>query len=177
MIAIIVDRGSIAPVRAKDVFTSAARFVERLQPADRVALFSVPSGTAVDFTADHEGIVSALQRMDGQADSGAKSKNIGIAEALQFEYGNSVTIEDVMSRECGTLSAAGQGSTSGGLSEVMMCRNIVKEEAGTVAAYAHERARDTLTGLYNILTRLGSSQTPKTIVLVSHDLGAGRTSR
>jgi VWFA-related protein len=170
LIVVVVDRGSIAPVRAKDVFAAAARFVGRLQPADRVALYSAPSGTAVDFTTDRDAIMSALQRMDGLADNGPKTKNVGVAEALQFEHGNTSTMEDVVSRECGNAVAAGQGSTSGGLSELMMCRALVKEEAGIVAAYAHERARNTLIALHNILARLGSSETPKTIVLVSEGL-------
>jgi hypothetical protein len=52
----------------------------------------------------------------------------------------------------------------------MVCRRTVREEANIIAAYAHERARNTLAGLRNILERLGSSETPKTIVLVSEAL-------
>ena len=170
LIAVVVDRGSIAPVRAKDVFASAARFVERLQPSDRVALYSIPSGTAIDFTTDHDAVEAALHRMDGRADSGPATKSIGVAEAIQFERGNSVTIEDVTSRECGNMSAAGQGSTSGGRGDTMICRAMVKEQAATMAAYAHERARNTLTGLFNLLGHLGTGETPKTIVLVSEGL-------
>jgi len=170
LIAMVVDRGSIAPVRAKDVFAAAARFVGRLQPADRVALYSVPSGTAVDFTTDRVAVMSALQRMDGLADSAPRTKTIGIAEALQFERGNSVTIEDVISRECGNMAPAGQGSTSGGRGDLMICQRVVNEEASIVAGYAHERARNTLAGLYGILERFGASETPKTIVLVSEGL-------
>lgn len=167
LIAIVVDRGSIAPVRAKDVFASAARFAARLQPADRVALFSVPSGIAIDFTTDHDAVISALQRMDGQADPGPNTKNVGVAEALQFERGNTLTIEQVITRECGSAAGGGAGATG---SELMICRKAVLEEAGIIAAYAHERARNTLAGLHNILARLGSSETPKTIVLVSEGL-------
>src|SRR3954447_24418783 len=63
LIAMVVDRGSIAPIRAKDVFSSAARFVNRLQAADRVALYSIPSGTAIDFTSDHDAVEAALYKM------------------------------------------------------------------------------------------------------------------
>jgi len=42
LIAVVLDRGSIAPVRAKDVIAAAARFVGSLQPQDRVGLFSIP---------------------------------------------------------------------------------------------------------------------------------------
>ena len=64
----------------------------------------------------------------------------------------------------------GGGAGTTGLSELLVCRKTVKEEASIVAAYAHERARNTFAGLHNILERLGSSETPKTIVLVSEAL-------
>ena len=165
LIVIVVDRGSIAPLRSKDVFAAAARFVSRLAPSDRVALFSIPSGPAVDFTTDHDLVVSALQRTDGQANPGPGSKNIGIADALGFERRNRITMDDVMSRECGA-----QPGREGGGSEHMLCRKLVAEEASIVAAYAHERARNTLAGLRTILDRLGSGDTPKTLVLISEGL-------
>lgn len=168
LIALVVDRGNIAPVRAKDVLLAAARFVSRLQPTDRVAMFSIPSGPTVDFTTDHDAVMSALQRTDGQADPGPNTKNVGISEAMQIETGNNLTLDEVVARECGSMQAAGPGTTGG--SEIMLCRRAVKEEANIVAAYAHERARNTLAGLRNILERLGSSETPKTLVLVSEAL-------
>jgi VWFA-related protein len=163
LIVVIVDRGSIQPVRAKDVFTAAARFVSRLQPSDRVALFSIPSGPAVDFTTDHDSVASSLQRTDGQAPPPAGTRGIGIADALGFERGNGITIQDVLSRECGVMP-----ERSG--SEYAMCRKLVTEEARTVAAFAHERTRNTIAGLHSILERLGTNETPKTLVLLSEGL-------
>lgn len=168
LIVIVVDRGNIAPVRSKDVLAAAAKFVSRLGPLDRVALFSIPSGAAVDFTTDRDAVLSALQRMDGQADPGPNTKNVGIAEAMQIENGNNLALEQLVERECGSMGGVGAGTT--GLSEIMVCRRAVREEASIIAAYAHERARNTLAGLRNILERLGSSETPKTIVLVSEAL-------
>ncbi len=165
LIVIVVDRGSIAPLRSKDVFAAAGRFVDRLAPNDRVALFSIPSGPAVDFTTDHDAVVSALMRTDGQANPGPGSKNIGVAEALGFERRNRIVIETAYDRECG--SQPGRG---GGGSEYLLCTNLVREEAGIVAAYARERAQNTIAGLRTILERFGSGDTPKTIVLISEGL-------
>ena len=163
LIVVIVDRGSIEPVRSKDVLAAAARFVSHLQPPDRVALFSIPSGPAVDFTTDHEAVVSALQRTDGQAPPAAGTRNIGVADALGFDRGNNITIQDVLTRECGVLP-----ERSG--SEYAMCRKLVTEEAQTVAAFVHERARNTIAGLHTILERIGTSETPKTLVFLSEGL-------
>jgi VWFA-related protein len=168
LIVIVVDRGNIAPVRSKDVLAAAAKFVSRLGPLDRVALFSIPSGAAVDFTTDRDAVTSALQRMDGQADPGPNTKNVGIAEAMQIENGSTLAFDELVARECGSMIAIGPGTTGG--SELMQCRRAVKEEASIIAAYAHERARNTLAGIRNILERLGSSETPKTLVLVSEAL-------
>ena len=165
LIAIVIDRGNIAPVRSRDVLAAASRFVDRLDPADRVALFSIPQGPAIDFTTDHRAIASALQRIDGQGDAQQGIKNIGVADALSFERRNDFAMEQVLLRECGQIPPDGPGA-----SETRMCRNMVTEEANIVSTYAHERARNTMNGLIGILQRLGSSETPKTLVLVSEGM-------
>jgi VWFA-related protein len=165
LIGLVVDRGSIAPVRARDVLAAAARFVEKLDPSDRVALFSIPIGPSIDFTTDHRAIEAAVRQIDGQGDTQRGTMNIGIADALAFENNNTFAMQQVADRECGEVSGRG-----GGNSEVMMCTKMLKEDASIVANYAHERARNTMNGLRAILERLGSSETPKTLVLVSEGL-------
>jgi VWFA-related protein len=167
-IAVVVDRGTIPPVRAKDVFGAAAQFVEDLLPRDRVALFSIPTGPEIDFTTSHDRIVSALLSTDGQASPIPSTKFVGIAEALDMERGNTIAVDEVMERECGRAVFVGRDST--GMSEVQQCERMVQDQAAFVATDAHERARNTLAGLRAILSRLGSSDTPKTIVLISEGL-------
>jgi VWFA-related protein len=164
-VGIVVDRGSIAPGRARDVLAAAARFVEKLGPADRVALFTIPMGPVIDFTTDHRRVVAALQQIDGQGDFQRGTLGVGIADALAFEKGNAIVIDDVTARMCSTVGARG-----GGGSDVAICRRMVAEEANIVSSYAHDRARNTINGLRTILERLGSSETPKTLLLVSEAL-------
>ncbi|HTL43543.1 MAG TPA: VWA domain-containing protein, partial [Vicinamibacterales bacterium] len=170
LIAIVVDRGSIAPVRAKDVFTAAARFVDRLEPADRVGVFSLPDGPNVEFTTAHDAVKAALQHLDGQATRAPTPKSIGIAEALEFERGNRMAIEETLDRECGGAAVNGGGAAPIGMSEQATCRRQVQDDAATVAAVTHVRARQTVNGLLGLLNRFGSSETPKTIVLISDGL-------
>jgi VWFA-related protein len=165
LIGLVIDRGSIAPVRSRDVLAAAARFIEKLDPSDRVALFSIPTGPTIDFTTDHRAIEAAVRQIDGQGDSQRGAMNIGIAEALAFETNNTFVMEQVSDRECGEV-----GGRGGGASEVMMCNKMLKEDASIVANYAHDRARNTMNGLRAILERLGSSEMPKTLVLVSEAL-------
>ena len=168
LIAIVADRGSIAPIRSKDVFAAAARFVEGLGPTDRVALFSIPEGANVPFTTDHRSIVTALLHMDGAAHSSSSVKYVGIAEALEFERRNSIAISHVTLRECGAQVSSALGSSGGG--DTAICQRLVQDEAAIVAQYAHERARNTVNGLTGILQRLGSSETPKTVILISEGM-------
>jgi VWFA-related protein len=160
LIAIVVDRGSIQPVRAKDVFAATARFVDRLDPADQVALISIPSGPRVDFTPDHALVKSALLKTDGQANPRVGVKGIGLADALKMANGNSLVTEEVISRECGNI----------GQSELMICRKLVREEAMLMADEIRQRTRSTVGALRSILERLGTTDTPKTLVLVSEGL-------
>jgi len=110
-------------------------------------------------------VVSALMRTDGQANPGPGNKNIGIAEAIGFERGNRIVMDTAMERECGV-----PGGRAGGNSDVLMCMRLVNEEASIVAAYARERAQNTVAGLRAILERFGSGDTPKTIVFISEGL-------
>jgi VWFA-related protein len=168
LIAIVIDRGSIAPVRAKDVFGAAARFVGTLQPQDRVGLFSIPEGPNVDFTTDHEAVAVALLHSDGAAHGSSSPKYVGVAEAVAIERGNTFAMENVTERECGGRIQSARDAQ--GNSELSMCVRLIQDEAATVATYAHQRARDSVSGLAGILKRLGTSETPKTIVWVSEGL-------
>ncbi len=168
LIAMVVDRGSIAPVRAKDVFAAAARFVETLQPQDRVGLFSIPEGPNIDFTTDHEAVASALLRTDGSAHGSAGAKYVGVSEAIEIERGSTFAMDNVLTRECGGPVQNARDAT--GNSELALCARMVQDEAATVATYAHQRARDSVSGLAGLLERLGTSETPKTIVMISEGM-------
>jgi len=168
LIAIVVDRGSIAPVRAKDVFTAAAKFVDTLRPQDRVGVFSIPEGPTIDFTTDHDAVSAVLLHTDGMAHGSGGAKYVGISEAVAIERGNSFAMENVTQRECG--GSVQNVRDAGGNSELAICARMVQDEAATVATYAHQRARDTVSGLAALLERLGTSETPKTIVLISEGL-------
>jgi VWFA-related protein len=168
LIAIVVDRGSIAPVRAKDVFTAAAKFVNTLPPRDRVGMFSIPEGPNIDFTTDHDAVSAMLLQTDGMAHGSGGAKYVGVSEAMAIERGNSFAMENVTQRECG--GSVQNARDAGGNSELAICARMVQDEAATIATYAHQRARDTVNGLGRLLERLGTSETPKTIVLISESL-------
>jgi hypothetical protein len=106
--------------------------------------------------------------MDGAEHSSSGVKYVGIAEALEFERRNSITIQNVLQRECGAAVSSTQGSSGGG--DTAICQRLVQDEASIVAQLARERARNTVNGLTGILQRLGSSETPKTVIMISEGL-------
>ncbi len=58
-VVFVVDEGNISAGGGKAAMAAAGRLLDRLGPADRIALLPIPSGPAVDFTAEHAPIRAA----------------------------------------------------------------------------------------------------------------------
>ena len=101
LIMIAVDRASISSGRAKAALHAASRFVGSLNRADRVALATIPEGPQVNFTADHALVQRLLLKIDGTAVSSFGTRNIGIADALEFDRRNDSAMGMITERECG----------------------------------------------------------------------------
>jgi VWFA-related protein len=63
LVVLVVDRGELSAGAAHKATQAAAGFLERLPPADRVAVFSLPSGPRLDFTSDRSSVAAALGRI------------------------------------------------------------------------------------------------------------------
>lgn len=157
LIMILVDRGSISPGTGKSAFEAAGRFVDGLNPDDRVSLVSIPSGPQVDFTTHHELVRSLLRTIDGAERTPPSLHPIGVSDALAIQRDRGTTFDNVVQRECGSVGQA----------ELMACRRDIREDATVIGDAARERARNTMIGLRSVLQRLTSTDTPKTIVLIS----------
>jgi VWFA-related protein len=166
LIMVVVDRSSIVTGRGRAAIEAASRFVSGLNPADRVALASIPNGPQVTFTADHALVQHRIQEIDGTAVGDLSEHNLGIADALTFERKSDAAMDLIYDRECGTSNSGGRGAQS----DLLICRNAVKSEAGVVASDARQRARNTIQGLRTLLDTLPPSQTPKMLVLISEGL-------
>jgi VWFA-related protein len=175
LIMIVVDRSSIATGRGKAAIDAASRFVSQLHRADRVALASIPHGPQVPFTADHSLVQRRVQEIDGTAMASIGVRNLGIADAMAFERRNDLAMQTVLERECGAISVSA-GGRGGGQSDVLLCRNEVRSEAGVIAQDARERARNSIQGLRALIDSLPPSQTPKMLVLISEGLVVDRES-
>lgn len=141
--------------------------------ADRVALASLPRGPQVNFTTDHALVRRLLQQIDGTAVASFGTRNIGIADALAFERRDQRVMDAAFERECGNVTDGGRG---GGASDVLICRNEVRSEAGLVAADARQRASESIHGLRALIAGFPPSQTPKILVYISERLVIDRES-
>src|SRR5262245_17993632 len=102
MIMIAVDQMNIRPGAARPILDSAKRFLDRLNPADRVAFVSYPEpGVVVDFTGDHQRVRLAMQKVIGTQSRFVGRRNIGLVEAIDIaQKGDERRMQEVTNREC-----------------------------------------------------------------------------
>jgi VWFA-related protein len=157
LIAIVVDQDNIRQGGEKSAMRAAEGFLDRLTPADRVALFTISTPSRlVPFTGDRNRIKDALRHVVGQYSVSAGLHNIAATEALAIEDGDADVLEKVIERECG------RGDRS--------CPQTVQLEARGLAPDVRRRADDTLRALSRVLAYLKSIEGPKTMALVSEGL-------
>ena len=116
----MVDRGSITPVTARDVFAAAARFVHGLDPADhRRALHHSHRSRR---STSRPTTVRSKRRWDrstGRATFNAVRWASGIAEALAFEKNNTIMMDQTIERR--VRHSAREAAGRVGLDNLMVC--------------------------------------------------------
>ena len=162
LILFVVDRGSIAPGRGRQVTEAASRFLAKLTPADRVGLVAFPgAGPNIDFTSNHAIVQKALPGLTGLAESFPTSYRIGISEAMAIAQGDRTALNVVIQRECASLPSP---------EERDLCLRQVVTDANGIYSGVTERTQTALSTLRSIMERLSQTSTPKTIVYISEGL-------
>ena len=162
-IMLLVDQGNIRAGGGRAVMRTAAAFVDRLAPIDRVAIVAVPApGELVDFTTEHYKAREALLRIVGRANPYQGQFNISITEATIIrQHSDLRLLEDVVLRECGQLLGAG---------DLERCEREVEQEAAEIVSHQRLQTDDSLRGLRAVIGSLAAFEGPKTVVLVSEGL-------
>jgi len=162
LVMIVIDAGNIGAGRGKPAIEAAQRFIARLNPADRVALVTVPgAGPQIDFTSNHAIVLTLLKNVVGQATSRSSPQRVGLSEALAFQRADQTTIAAVMDRECGIDTIVSLRET---------CFQQLASEADILLAESRERTRNSIIALRYLFERVGTSEVPKTIVFLSEGL-------
>lgn len=163
LIVILVDQGNIRTGAARSVMNSAKRFVDTLEPEDRVAVIAVPGpGELVDFTTDHDKVRESLLRIVGQADPVRARFNISITEAMAIYMRSDIRLAaEVILRECGQAVAA---------TEAERCEREVEQDAAEIVNDIRHRTQASINGMRAVLTSIGNIEGPKSVILVSEGL-------
>jgi len=161
-IVIAVDQLGIRFGGARSLLASAAKFLDRLSPADRVAFVAFPEpGVQVAFTNDHLRLKRGMERVVGRQTSFSGKFNIGLYEAIAIsEKADSRVFGEVVLRECPRMNGFAREQ----------CERDVMSESGSMVRDVRQNSTDSLRGLYNLLVALSVYEGPKTLILLSEGL-------
>ena len=162
MIMIAVDQMNIRPGAARPILESAARFLDKLNPADRVAFISFPEpGVVVDFTGDHQRVRLAMQKVIGTQSRFVGRRNIGLVEAIDIaQKGDDRRMQEVTNRECrGLIDMA-----------LEQCMRDIVDESNSILWTTRRDTEASLRGLREWLMHLGETEGQKTLILLSEGL-------
>lgn len=162
LVLIVIDEANIRFGASVSIQASVSRFLDGLEPADRVAAVSTGVGSqSTQFTSNRALVRQAVGRMPGQRRtmaSGAFGISVSLSEALDIDRGDGMTRQRVVSRECAGLPPNGP---------LELCINQVDTDAMMTAQEGRTEARQTLASLRSLLEALRSIREPKTVVFVT----------
>lgn len=162
-ILLIVDQGNIAVGRGRQVTEQARRFVDRLQPEDRVGVALIPMpADLLDFTTDHERVKETLFRSVGRATPPRGRFNLSLTEARALHLNSDARLSaEVLLRECAT-NAWGF--------EAERCQREVLQDAATIVGEMRQQTDDSVRSLLQLLTALAGVGGSKQVILMSEGL-------
>ena len=159
LIVLVIDQPNIPFGEMRPMRDAVEAFIDRLSPADRVAVVGFGTGAkSTSFVSDHDQLKRALALLPGQqqVQYGGGTHDLGLATALAIDRGDEITLSQVVMRDCtGTQRA------------IQLCRQEIQAEAQQVAGEARVDSDLTLRGLRDVLTNLRAVDAPKTLLLVS----------
>lgn len=162
-ILLLVDQGNIRFGAARPVMQNALKFLDRLQPRDRVGLVVVPSpGEVVDFSTDRMKLREAMLRVTGRVTPANRRFNISLTEAFAlYRNSDAMLIATVLQRECaGVFGAA----------ETERCERDVEQEAAEIVGDQRIQTDRSVTNIRAVLQSLGAMEGPKSVILISEGL-------
>jgi VWFA-related protein len=166
LIVLVPDVFNLSVGGARGAAEAAKRFLERLTPADRVALVTLPTGPRVDFTSDHAKLREALGKvMGGSLDRVRGMRYISMAEAFASRSRSDRRLwNGAINRECSGVRSQ---------SELGQCISEMENEANQIYTAAKSNTATSITALRGLMRALGSIEGPKTVVLLSQGLVTG----
>lgn len=171
LILLVVDQDNIRRVEGTAALAAAARFVEALDPADRVGVTALADRGPITFTRDRGAVRARLETLVGRADRMTAHFNLGLSEALAIGDGSRTVLQQVVLRECGeplSRLESPQRLEEGRARDP--CPVQIEQEARAVAQHARAVTRVSLQALVALIERLADLEGPKTLILLTEGL-------
>lgn len=169
LVVLAPDAGHLTVAGGRGAMEAARRFLDRLGPADRVALVTLPTGPSLEFTADHARVREALGRVSGSADSGQGWHNVSLSEAMAYVTESDLRVWNLaVNRECSHIIALGREAEA-----FAHCRGQMEMQAREIGNRWRSTAETTVRRLEALLGALEKIDGPKSLVLVSQGLVTG----
>ncbi len=183
-ILIVVDEGNIRAGYARHAATAAARFLDQVQPNDRVGLLVIPaSATHLDPTTDRGTLKEALQHIAGHL----IPVETMLDSVYQLALSEAFILRNdprrwtaIIDRECikpGMKIPVGRSTDEAivakypeDVREYARCKGEVEHYAQTMMQDARQRMLDSTRALLGLLEAMARVPGPKTVVFISEEL-------
>jgi VWFA-related protein len=167
LVILAVDQSSFRPGAAMAAVAATRKFLDRLQPADRVGLIAFPPpGPEIAPTTDRGAIREALGNIMGSASpasslGGPTRFNISVAEALAISDRDTGEFQVVFSRECANLRLP---------MDIAFCRDQLQMTADSITTAIEMQSQRSLQGFGDVMVAASGIREHKTLVLISAGL-------
>ncbi|MEZ5283474.1 MAG: VWA domain-containing protein [Vicinamibacterales bacterium] len=162
-VLLIVDQGNIRLGGGRRATERAQRFVDRLQPDDRVAVALIPApGAILDFTTDHDRVRETLLGAIGTATPVQGRFRLSVSEARAIDRHTDVRIAfEALARECGAALP---------LLDAEQCEREVREDAAATVAEVRQQAELSMHAIRALIDGLARMEGSKQVILISEGL-------
>jgi VWFA-related protein len=163
-IVLVVDRESILGGQGQQVLGAAQAFADRVAPADRLALATMPDpGGRLRFNEPRDELKRRLGKAVGTWFSAPTAHTIFPWEAIEIARQNQEVLEQVAQRECPRPSESSPEAYA-------TCRSQISMEARIVADARRREVDAGLQALRTLFAALGALEGPKHVVLIAGGL-------
>ena len=104
LFVLAIDQGNMTKGGGRGAMEAVGRFLDKLTPADRVALITLPAGPAVEFTSDHALVKAAAGKVVGGGANrydGSYFRTLSLGESFAFVTGSQRRLfNEAVSEEC-----------------------------------------------------------------------------
>jgi len=160
LIVVAIDQPNIRFGSATLITRAVAGFIDKLTPADRVAVVGFGQGAPVTpFLSDFQKAKDTVALMNGGRRGISSKYSISLTEGLGIVHSVPGVLGSVIRRECESVRSNRNAFN--------LCEADVSNEGQELGRQTELQARETIQGLTSLFSGLRLLEAPKTVLLVS----------